>query len=150
MEVRQQAAPTAAPPAWHLQRCLPHSHRHQSSHSAAKARPRGPTPGYCTRLLPFQKRLIAFFNAFMPFLPQIPDPFVLLFPFFTALNTPWTRIHIHTFFNAFYAFLPQNPDPFDVIFPLVQGAFTTVKEILLRVGLLCSSFRNEHHSHDST
>ena len=30
----------------------------------------------------FQKRLIAFFNAFMPFLPQIPDPFVLLSPFF--------------------------------------------------------------------
>jgi hypothetical protein len=29
----------------------------------------------------FQKRLIAFFNAFMPFLPQIPDPFVLLSPF---------------------------------------------------------------------
>ena len=28
---------------------------------------------------PFQKRLIAFFNAhFMPFLPQIPDPFVTL------------------------------------------------------------------------
>ena len=32
----------------------------------------------------FQKRLIAFFNAFMPFLPQIPDPFVLLFPFSRA------------------------------------------------------------------
>jgi hypothetical protein len=30
----------------------------------------------------FQKRLIAFFNAFMPFLPQIPDPFVTLLPFF--------------------------------------------------------------------
>jgi hypothetical protein len=30
----------------------------------------------------FQKRLIAFFNAFMPFLPQIPDPFVVLSPFF--------------------------------------------------------------------
>jgi hypothetical protein len=35
----------------------------------------------------FQKRLIAFFNAFMPFLPQIPDPFVLLSPFSSAICT---------------------------------------------------------------
>jgi hypothetical protein len=33
----------------------------------------------------FQKRLIAFFNAFMPFLPQIPDPFVTLLPFLHLL-----------------------------------------------------------------
>ena len=38
----------------------------------------------------FQKRLIAFFNAFMPFLPQIPDPFVLLSPFFPRAPRGWS------------------------------------------------------------
>ena len=41
--------------------------------------------GECVCVYPalfLQKRLIAFFNAFMPFLPQIPDPFVTLLPFY--------------------------------------------------------------------